>query len=113
MAGKSQVTTLDAVDEAEVAVATPAKVLKGANHDAALSGNKMNIVIHPSEGDGGSDAVFVSINGYAYQIPRNETYEVPAEVVEVLRNAKQTKLSFGEGGKIVEQTLPRYAFSVL
>lgn len=113
MSEKSQITTLDSADDAALVAAKAApKKLKGANHDVALSGDKKTITIHPSEGEGGSDAVNVGVNGYVYQIPRGEPFEVPSEVVEVLKNAVQTSLSFGEGGKVVERSMPRYAFSV-
>lgn len=107
---QSKVTTLD--DDSSPAEAAPAVAIKGANHDAALSGKTGTVTIHPTEGDGGSDAVFISINGYAYQIPRGMPVEVPAEVIEVLRNAKQTILSFGQGGALVERTVQRFAFSL-
>lgn len=107
---QSQVTNLD--DDAgnsDVAVAT---VISGANHDSALSGAKRTLTIHPSEGEFGSDAVFLQINGYAYQIPRGTPCLVPEEVIEVLNNAKQTLVSFGPGGVLIERTVHRYAFSV-
>ena len=107
---QSQVTTLDTEDTTEATV--QAVALKGSNHDATLSGKTGTVTIHPTEGDGGSDAVFLSINGYAYQIPRGMPVEVPSEVIEVLRNAKQTILSFGQGGALVERTVQRFAFSV-
>lgn len=111
---QSQVTTLDTEDEAVAAVAeaAPASKVSGANHDATLSGKKRTVTIHATEGDGGNDAVFLSVNGYAYQIPRGVASEVPVEVVEVLQNAKTTILSFGQGGAVVERSVPRFAFSV-
>ena len=107
---QSQVTTLD--DEATTEAPVQAVALKGSNHDSELSGKTGTVTIHPTEGDGGSDAVFLSINGYAYQIPRGIPVQVPTEVIEVLRNAKQTIISFGQGGALVERTVQRFAFSV-
>lgn len=120
----SQVTTLgdnqteaadqsqaDAGDQSSKSKAKP-NVVKGANADAQLSGKRRTITIHPTEGEGGSDAVFLSINGYAYQIPRGEPQSVPEEVVEVIKNAKTTVMTFGEGGKVVSREAQRYAFSL-
>lgn len=116
MAGKSQsqVTTLDTEDEATAAAveSAPATKVTGANHDAELSGKKRTVTVHATDGDGGSDAVTVGVNGFVYQIPRNVPCEVPDEVIQVLQNAKTTIMSFGQGGAVVERTVPRFAFSV-
>lgn len=107
---QSQISTLD--DDEPVAVVEKPSEVKGANHDAALSGKKVSLTIHPSEGDGGSDAVFLQLNGYAYQVPRGKPQVVPVELVEILNNAKQTILSFATGGQITERVAPRFAFTV-
>lgn len=106
---QSQITTLD--DDEPVAVAQPQAEVKGKNFDATLSGKKVALTIHPSDGDGGSDAVFLQLNGYAYQVPRGKPQVVPVELVEILENAKQTILSFGAGGVVNERAAPRFAFS--
>lgn len=108
----SKITTLDDESTPVVAAAETAAVVVAANHDSALSGRKRTLTIHPSEADGGNDAVFLQINGYGYQIPRGKPVEVPEEVIEVLNNAKQTFMSFGQGGGITERTAHRFAFSV-
>lgn len=110
----SQVTTIDtaAAPEAARPKRESAKVT-GANHDVALSGKKAVVTIHPAEGEGGTDAVFVSLNGYAYQIPRGEPQEVPAEVLEILRNAQTTTYRVDtKSGNVEERTVPRYAYTV-
>jgi hypothetical protein len=56
--------------------------------------------------------VFVSLNGYAYQIPRGIPVEVPDEVVQILKNAKQELMSFGKGGEIITRETQRFPFSV-
>ena len=115
----SKVTTLD--DSAALAdsvVATPsrpktaAKAIKGANHDSALSGKTRIVTIHPTNDESGSEAVFLSINGYAYQIPRGVPVEVPDEVIQILKNAKQELTSFGKGGEIITRETQRFPFSV-
>lgn len=112
---QSQVTSLDdeTPDTAAQAVAeAEAPRVKGANHDAELSGNRRTITIHPTEGDGGSDAVPVAVNGFMYQIPRGKPFSVPVEVIEVLKNAKTTKYAQAPGGGVVESTVQRFAFSL-
>ena len=60
----------------------------------------------------GTDAVFVSHNGYAYQIPRDKPYKVPFEVAQILRDAKVTVYKpAGNGGDVREETRARFAFS--
>lgn len=108
----SKVTTIDDGSTASTAATVDAAVVVATNHDAALSGRKRILTVHQSDGDGGNDAVFIQINGYAYQIPRGKPVEVPEEVIEVLNNAKQTSVHFGQGGSLTETTKPRFAFSI-
>jgi len=111
---QSIVTSLDDAVAPEVVAEERAKPkeLKGTGNDVALSGQRRTITIHPTDGDGGSDAVFVSLNGYGYQIPRGEPFSVPVEVIEIIKNARTTVLSSGEGGKVLERTVQRHAFSL-
>jgi hypothetical protein len=110
----SQITTLDtqARPEGSKPGAKSQKVT-GANHDVALSGDKAIVTIHPTDGDGGSDAVFMSINGYAYQIPRGEPQEVPVEILEILKNSQTTSYRVDpKSGDVTPRTVPRYAYTV-
>jgi hypothetical protein len=110
----SQITTLDSQAPRESEKGKrDAKKVSGANHDVALCGDKAIVTIHPTDGDGGSDAVFLSINGYAYQIPRGEPQEVPVEVLEILKNAQTTTYRADtRTGDVTERTVPRYAYTV-
>ena len=117
-AGDSKIDSLDdeadgASAAAETAAAEAVHKVAGSNHDAELSGERQTIMVHAGQGDGGSDAVFLSINGYAYQIPRGKPVSVPTEVVAVLQNAVQTHYTQGPGGTQVAQDIPRFAFSLL
>lgn len=112
--GSSQVTTLDSgpAQEASRPKRESAKVV-GANHDVALSGKKSIVTIHPTDGEGGTDAVFVSLNGYAYQIPRGEPQEIPSEVLGILKNAQTTTYRVDpRTSDVTERTVPRYAYTV-
>lgn len=115
----STVTTLD--DAAPVATAALNTAKKrttttaGSQDGTAIedvSGQMVNITIHSASGDDGGDAVFASLNGYAYQIPRDKPVPVPAEVAQVISDAKQTSHHRGPNGAVIEKTVPRFAFSI-
>ena len=112
----SKVTTLDdsaaLADEVVTKTKTGSKAVKGANHDEALQGKTRVVTIHPTNDEGGSDAVFLSLNGYAYQVPRGIPVDVPIEVIEILKNAKQSITSFGKGGELIVRETQRFPFSV-
>lgn len=103
---ESQVSTIDDVVETK-------KPRKAPEAKAESNGKRQMLTIHSSSDDNGSDAVFVGVNEYAYQIPRDKPFEVPSEVVDVLRNAVTTKLRPGSNGGVVERTLPRYNFTAV
>lgn len=108
----SQVSTLDdEVVTPAAAVADAAVKIVGENDDGNLSGKFELVTIHSSNDDGGTDAVFVGHNGYAYQIPRNAPFKVPTEVVQILRDAVTISYKPGAGGAVTERSTPRYAFS--
>jgi hypothetical protein len=112
----SKDTTITSIDDAPVQQAAnkPAAKgsVKGANHDVELSGKTRTVTIHTSDAEGGHDAVFLSINGYGYQIPRGVPVEVPVEVLHVLENAKITSYSPSKvPGEFIERTTHRFAFS--
>lgn len=106
------VTTLDDAPEVEAKAAATKATAKSSKASAAakeagLAGTTKSITIHPGEGTAGREDVFIAVNGYAFNIKRGKPVEVPAEVVDVLKNAVTTQY---ENGEAIEQ--PRYAFSV-
>lgn len=112
----SQITTLDdpieapkpAAKKTAKSKAADANRLTGANMDAELSGKMVMLTIHPTSNPGGRKAMFVGLNGYAYQIPRGTPWKVPAEVADVVANAITTTY---EGGAVVEN--PREPFTIV
>lgn len=118
----SEITTLE--DAAPVAVAAPkqgrgakkegaaAATIKGENHDARLSGKTVILTIHVSGEDGGADAVNISLNGYAYQIPRNTPCRVPAEVARVIENAVIEEYKPIKGNEVQRIDRPRFAYTI-
>ena len=119
---QSNVTTLDdeatgpaglgaGTDAAASESATGAKIL-GSNHDGELSGDRRTVTIHPTDTDGGGDAVAIGLNGFMYQLPRGLPCHVPVEVLEILKNAKTTTFKAGADGKPVERTVQRFAYSI-
>ncbi len=113
---KSSQSKVTSIDDAPVAAPAPAAAeapvaVHGQGGDA-LSGQRRMVTIHPSDGDGGSDAVFISLNGYAFQIPRGTPQSIPVEVLEILKNAKSSIYHAGPGGALIERVTQRFAFSV-
>jgi hypothetical protein len=110
----SQVTTLESTKPQ--AQSKPAAGVRGAiktnGHDVALSGRKARITIHPADGEGGHDAVFLGLNGYAYQVPRGEPQDVPVELLEVLEHAISEKVSQGKDMQTTLSRAPRFAYTV-
>lgn len=127
MTKDTQITTIDGEAEAaQGAAPAPAKGKgKGASAaepeakvlapnggaGAGLSGEKVTLTIHPGQEDGGSDAVFIAVNGYAWQIPRGKPWQVPVEVVEALDQCVETKYTT-EGKNVIERQVPRFAYTV-
>lgn len=111
----TQVTSLD--DEgADVAVAAPATAKPRAAARAAagapLDPNRIvSLTIHQGQGDGGNDAVFVSVNEYARLVPRGIPVDVPASVISVLDLAVQ-EVFITEGKNTTSRQVPRYAYTV-
>lgn len=76
------------------------------------SQRKVKLLIHKIEGDSGSTHVPVSVNGKTWLIRRGEEVEVPAFVVEVLKNAiKEIYAQDDVTRSIVMREVPAYPFS--
>lgn len=71
------------------------------------------IIIHRQEGPGGIHPVFVSLNGFSCQIPREVECEVTKPIVQVLREAIPTLTFTDEKGEKYERDVQRYNMSVL
>lgn len=81
--------------------------------DELKSQKKVKIMIPSSEQEKAD--VSIGINGYVYQIKRDEIVEVPMAVIEVLNNAKmstyvQRKREDGEGNELVEMVVQRIPY---
>lgn len=64
------------------------------------------VEIHGQEGDAGGEDVFLSVNGHALLIKRNEKVAIPWTHLQALKNAVRTEYSQKNvGGEI--QTIPR------
>lgn len=109
----SQVSTLDSGAKPQAAAKAAAVARpKSTGHDAALSGRKATITIHPSDGIGGDEAVPIGLNGFMYQVPRGEPQEVPVELLEILENAVNVHMSNGKDLQVIERRVPRFAYTV-
>ena len=111
----SRITGLDDVsdDISAKPVVVEEAVHEVKSADDQMSGDKVKLMVHHGQGDGGTDAVFISINGYAYQIPRGKPVSVPVEVHEVLKCSVQTIYMPRADGSNVAQEIPRFAYNLL
>lgn len=112
----TQVTSLDDDNDAAAAAAAApsakAKAPAAAKKGEAEDPNRIvSLTIHRGQGDGGNDAVFVSVNEYARLIPRGLPVDVPHTVVAVLDMANQEVFTT-EGKVTSSQSVPRYAYTV-
>lgn len=105
--GNSQISTLDDAHDVAADEIVVSDIVGNA-HDDQLSGDKVDIMIHEQEGDAGGEAVFVSVNGVGYQIPRGKSVRVPVEVLHVLDNSVQTIVESLANGKTRDRKLRRF-----
>jgi hypothetical protein len=107
-----KIVTLDDEDQTGPAVVPEGEAIEvvGANFDPQLSGKKIKIEIFEQEGVVGKEAVFVQVNGYAYQIPRNKVCTIPVEVLAVIDAAKYTVYEKA-GSEVVSRDIKRFAFT--
>lgn len=108
---KANESTVTTIDDPQKQVEPPATVvLRGADEGDQLSGERVELTIHPGEGENGRDAVFVGLNGTGYQIPRGVPVNVPAELVEILDNAKPI-VHEGTGGNVRSREVQRFSYN--
>jgi len=110
MATKSQISTLED-DVQETLVEEKANTPRARAVDGGSGKYELLTIYSGTEADG-QDAVFIGLEGYAYQIPRNKPYLVPVEVVNILRESVIRSYS-NVNGQQVATDRPRYAFSAI
>lgn len=114
---KKRVAELEAAKPSEVPDAPESMILLTQKTREELSGQKkVKVRIPSTETD--KDPVVVGINGYVYQIKRDEVVEVPASVAQVLDDAKltlyvQKKREDGEGNELIETSAQRIPYQRL
>lgn len=74
---------------------------------------RVRVVFHNQGGPGGSDDIFVSVNGRAYLIKREHEVSLPHEVMRVIENAEQSVFERGADNRLREKLVKRYSFTVL
>lgn len=74
---------------------------------------RVKINIAKQDKPGGGDPVFVGVQGVGYTIPRGINVDVPAPVVEVLKNAKQDRIFQDEDGNIHSEEVLTYPFQTV
>jgi hypothetical protein len=73
--------------------------------------SQFKLRIFASEGEEGSHPVKLSINGYAYLIPRDTECTVPLSVVKVLEDAIVTQFYYDKENNIRSRDVRRYNFT--
>ena len=75
---------------------------------------KVRLIIASSDGAGGSDDVFVSCNGHAVLIKRDEPVTVDEGIYNVLKDAVSTVYQTDANGSIIgHRSAPNYNIQVL
>lgn len=80
---------LSATEEGSTAMAVEVQSAEPA--EGGVPEGRKRIIIHKGEGPLGDKDVFVGVNGVGYLIQRNKEVDVPDGVVDVLRNAVETR----------------------
>jgi len=77
-------------------------------------GKYITINVAKQDKKGGAEPAFVGIQGVGYTIPRGINVDVPASVVEVLKNAKQDIVTQDpETGELYHEEILTYPFQVV
>ncbi len=74
---------------------------------------KIRMVIHNQSGPGGTEPVFVAVNGHGVLFPRDTEVLLSPEVTEVIRNAKSDVTRNHDDGRVETIAVSRYAYTVL
>jgi hypothetical protein len=75
--------------------------------------SRIKVIFHNQDGPGGSDDIFVSVNGRAYLIKREHEVRLPREVMRVIENAEQSVFERGADNRMREKLVKRYSYTVL
>lgn len=105
----SKITTLDDQAPAAAAPGVAVSAAKSSGQDSSLSGKKVLLTIHASDGEYGHEAVNIGHNNVVYQIPRNQAWEVPVEVANIIAQAVVTTYKRDPKGGDIELNTPRFA----
>lgn len=84
-----------------------------ARHHKHKNQKRLTINIAKQDKPGGGEPVFVGVQGVGYTIPRGINVEVPAPVVEVLKNAVQSKVYQDEDGNLHSEDVLTYPYQIV
>ena len=86
-------------------------VIKGKNHDEALSGKRVSVTFYEQDSDMGKMPVQVGLNGIAYQIPRGVPCSIPVEVLGVVKDAVE-EVYEANGTSVTKRVRPRFSYQI-
>lgn len=93
--------------------AAPTSRIGAKGNDAAKEMHYVTISIAKSDKPGGDEPVFVGVQGVGYTIPRGINIDVPASVVEILKNAMQDLVTQDEDGEIHHNHVLAYPYNII
>lgn len=99
--------------EAEHSDGPPPERIDGSALEGKSNFRYVTINIAKQDKPGGSEPVFVGVQGVGYTIPRAKNIDVPSPVVEVLKNARQDMVTQNEEGEIEHAEVLTYPFMVI
>lgn len=71
---------------------------------------RLRVVFHNQEGDGGEEQIFISLNGRAYLVGREQEVALPTEVLDVIRTAEVEEYVDGRETPVKRK---RFSYTVL
>lgn len=108
------VATLDdPMPEAQAAPQAPVAAPAATPSHYGFTGEKVRVIIAEGEGDAGKEAVFVGLNDYAAQIPRNQEVQIPREVFDACIAGAKIRVRTRVKDGIEERDVPRFAYAML
>lgn len=108
------ITSIDDAPEAALGSAEASPTVPVTDNLSVFGGDSAELIVQSNAAEGilGQQAVFVGINGYGFNIPRDKKVIVPVEVIENLDNASVVVIEGLDNGQTRERTVKRFAYSV-
>lgn len=87
-------------------------VEEGQKFEGPMGQIRDRIVIHQNP-DVPKEGIFLSLNGYPFQIKPGEEIDLPRPVLKMLDTLIKTETTQGDDGKSYTRDIPRYTYTVI